>query len=82
MDIKKKITTKDEAKQFCAYVYCELDLNYHPDDDFADYVKNTGEPVFDKETADILNQRIEECHEILGEEIYDICFEELMKEMY
>ena len=61
-------------------------LNFHPDDDFSDYVNyKTNEQTYtEDESAErnrLLTQSFEVC-ERLGEDIYDVCIEIFMKDFY
>jgi hypothetical protein len=59
-------------------------LNYHPDDDFNNYVNTeTGEPSYTPEQALIRNTLNDQCFEICekhGADIYDISMEIFLKE--
>ena len=47
------IGTVEDVKDFFRHLVYDLDLNFHPDDDFKSYVDNkTGERIIDDEQAD------------------------------
>lgn len=67
------IANLDEVKAFASYLINDLDVNIHPDNDFADYIcTKTGDRTFtDKETA-IGNRLMDECFEVCENEDVDI----------
>lgn len=44
-----------EVKQLVQHVIFDLDVNFHPDTDFCNYVNLSGLPCFDEQTTDNLN---------------------------
>lgn len=60
------IKTSAQAKDFFRLLWFDLGLDFNPDDDFEGY------GVFDQAAADMLNQRMDECFEVLGAGIYDV----------
>lgn len=53
----KHITSIDEVKAFASYLINDLDVNLHPDNDFADYVSyKTNERTFTDEEPSICNR--------------------------
>ena len=76
------IGTVEDVKDFFRHLVYDLDLNFHPDDDFKSYVDNkTGERIIDDEQADLYNRLMEESFEACGNDdmVYEIGFE-LLKE--
>ena len=67
------ITTAEEVKDFFDHIVNELNINFHPDDDFKDYVSyNTGERTMNDELAELYNRLMDEAFEVCGEEVYEI----------
>ena len=61
-----QITNIEEVKEFFRYIVYDLDINFHPDDDFKDYVSyKTGERTMDDEQAELYNR--------LMDESFDVC---------
>ena len=80
------ITTAEEVKDFFRHIVNDLDINFHPDDDFKDYVSyDTGNRTMDDEQAELYNRLMDEAFETCGEEVYeigsDLLFKRLQKEM-
>ena len=68
-----KITTLEDVEQFVKYIYEELGVNFHPDDDFKNYVScETGERTMDDEKAELYNRLMDETFDVCGEEVYEI----------
>ena len=75
IEIKKGwvITEASHVVQFMTYIL-SLDINFHPDDDMLSYVNlESDEPIFSVDDAKYLNDTIEKCFDICGEDVYDIC---------
>ncbi len=71
------ITTEKEARGYFRLLWKEFGLIFHPDDPFELYLDyNTGEHIFDEEAANILNARMDECFELLNDDIYAIAMDE------
>jgi hypothetical protein len=69
-----KIKTREDVLQFfCALIY-ELELNFHPDDTFHNYVhlNEEGKATFLHEQAESLNGIMEECFRIADKAEFDI----------
>lgn len=76
------ITTVEDVKEFFRHLVYDLDLNFHPDEDFKEYVnRETGERVMDDKQADLYNRLMDEAFEACDNEdmVYEIGFE-LLKE--
>lgn len=71
-----KIKTVEDVMVFFRYLVNELNLSFHPDDDFKDYVRfGSGERFFDDEWADRYNVSMGKCFMVCrdsGEDIYQI----------
>ena len=69
------LTTIEEVKAFFRHIVYDLDINFHPDDDFKDYVNTTtGERSMDDEQAELYNRLMDEAFEVCGDEdlVYEI----------
>ena len=72
-DIYKPITTRRQAFAFFRYLVYVEGLNFHIDDSFENMVNyKTGKRTFTDAKAKVLNSRMDEVFELLGEESYDI----------
>jgi len=73
-----KIETLDDVKTFVRQLVGE-GLNYHPDDDFTQYINmQTDEPTYSTEEAALRNELNNQCFEVCGildADIYDIAQE-------
>lgn len=49
---------------FASYLYFDLSTTFHPDNDFAEYVTQDGNPAFTSIRASRLNERMSECRKI------------------
>ena len=76
------ITSAEEVKSFFRHIVYDLGINFHPDDDFKDYVSNkAGERTMDNEQAELYNRLIDEAFEVCGEEVYEIGGDLLISEI-
>ena len=69
------ITTVEDVKVFFRHIVYDLDINFHPDDDFKDYVNSTtGERSMDDKQAELYNRLMDEAFEVCGDEdmVYEI----------
>ena len=69
------ITTVEEVEAFFRHIIFDLDINFHPDDDFKDYVNTTtGERSMDDKQAELYNRLMDEAFEVCGDEdmVYEI----------
>lgn len=76
------ITTVEEVKEFFRHIVYDLDINFHPDDDFKDYLNlATGERSMDDEQAELYNRLMDEAFEACDDEemVYEIGYD-LLKE--
>ena len=75
-DIYKPITTRRQAFAFFRYLVFVEGLNFHIDDSFENMVNyKTGKRTFTDAKAKVLNNRMDEVFELLGEESYDIAMQ-------
>jgi len=78
----KKIKNLDDVAEFMVQLTAE-GLNYHPDDDFKNYINaDTGEGSYSDSEAALRNRLNEEAFyvcEINGADIYDISMEIYLK---
>ncbi len=83
------ITNRKEVAQFANYLVNGLNINFHPDTPFEDYVEcKTNLSTFKPEDAAIGNRLMNECFEVCDkdeDEIYDIMgkylFDRLVQEL-
>lgn len=67
------ITNAEEVKDFFHHIVNALDINFHPDDDFKDYVSyETHERTMDDEQAELYNRLMDEAFDVCSEEVYEI----------
>ena len=68
------ITTLEDVEDFFHHIVYDLDINFHPDDDFKDYVSyETGERTMDDEQAELYNRLMDEAFEVCeDDQIYEI----------
>lgn len=58
---ESQINTVDQVKEFFEYLAMERKVNFHPDDDFSDYIDlSTKEPTFNVEEVAIFNNLMDE----------------------
>ena len=79
----KSIESLEEVSLFVKELVAE-GLNYHPDDDFENYINmETGVPSYTREEAALRNHLNEQCFEVCekeGQNIYDISMEIFLTE--
>ena len=76
------ITTVEEVKDFFNHIVYDLDINFHPDDDFKNYVSyETGSRTMDDEQAELYNRLMDESFEVCGEDVYEIGSDLLFKRL-
>ena len=77
------ITTVEEIKDFFHHIVYDLGINFHPDDDFKDYVSyETGERTMDDEQAELYNRLMDEAFEVCdNDQIYEIGSELLFERL-
>ncbi len=70
------INSLSDVETFFIYLIHEESLNFHPDEDFKNYINlETRLPSYNLEEAELRNKLMEACFEICekkGKEIYDI----------
>jgi hypothetical protein len=78
-----EIKTIEDVEEFVTQLVAE-GLNYHPDDDFENYIDiETGDPSYMPEEALLRNKLNQQCFEICEKtetDIYDISMEIFLKE--
>ena len=79
----KQINTSNDVVVYAMQLVKE-DVNFHPDDDFNDYINlETQKPSYTKQEADIRNALMSQCFEVCqknGIDIYDTMSEVVLKE--
>ncbi len=70
------IQTMQGVEQFLRYVIepngLALGMGFHPDNDFADYIKENGEKIFSDDEAKTLNEMTSKCFDICKKQNADI----------
>jgi hypothetical protein len=78
-----EIRSLEDVKEFVVQLVVE-GLNYHPDDDFENYINiETGEPSYSPDEAFLRNRLNAQCFEVCesaGADIYDMSMEIFLKE--
>lgn len=70
-----EIKTPADVAKFFFWIVFEKHIDFHPDDDFEEYVDEDGEYVFSDEDAGYLTYTMSECFEVCkqyGRSIYHI----------
>ena len=79
------IASVEEVTQFFKFLVDEKSLNFHPDDNFAEYVHNqTQEPFFSEAEVKLYNRLMDECFAVCADSnysIYDLGLEILKKRL-
>ena len=76
------ITTIEEVKDFFNHLVNELGINFHPDDDFKNYVSyETGSRTMVDEQAELYNRLMDESFEVCSDEVYEIGSDLLFKRL-
>lgn len=83
MNEESHITTVTDVKAFFHHLVAERKVNFHPDDDFADYISLDDQtPTFSDEEVAVYNRLMDESFDVCeaaGVDIYELGFEELQK---
>lgn len=83
MNEKSHIISVADVKAFFHHLVDERKVNFHPDDDFTDYISLDGQtPTFTDEEVILYNRLMEESFdacEAAGVDIYELCLQELEK---
>ena len=78
MNEKTHITSLADVKAFFHHLVDERKVNFHPDDDFADYICNDDKtPSFTKEEVMMYNRLMEESFDVCEKtnvDVYEIGF--------
>jgi hypothetical protein len=67
-----QINNSEDVALFAKQLVIDESLNFHPDDDFNDYVKDNGEPCYTTLEAEFRNLLMEQCFEVCEREGKDI----------
>ena len=75
------IATAEDVQAFFRHIVYDLDINFHPDDDFADYVDlKIGKRTMDDEAAALYNRLMDEAFDAVGEDaVYEMACNLLKK---
>lgn len=83
MNKESHITSVADVKAFFHHLVDERKVNFHPDDDFADYINIEDKtPSFTVEEVAVYNRLMEESFDVCeaaGVDIYELGLEELQK---
>ena len=67
------ITNVEEVRDFFRHIVFDIDINFHPDDDFRNYVcDRTNKKAMDDEQAELFNRLLDEAFDVCGDEVYEI----------
>ena len=81
----QEIKTIRDVKTFFEELLSE-GLNFHPDDQFEDYINyETKEPTYTEEEAALRNNLLEQAFQVCeneGQDIYELCIEIFMRDFY
>ena len=81
MNEESHITTVADVKAFFHHLVNERKLNFHPDDDFADYISLDDQtPTFSDEEVAVYNRLMDESFDICeaaGVDIYELALDEM-----
>lgn len=70
---KTKISTIEDVEKFVKFIYEDLEVNFHPDDDFNDVInQETGEKSFSEVEANMYNNLVNECFNVCERENVDL----------
>ncbi len=79
------ISSVEDVKAFFHHLVNERSLNFHPDDDFAEYVNHTdGNPTFSESEVTLYNRLMDESFDVCEKDnvdIYEIGLAELQPSM-
>ena len=67
MKIKRipNIATVEDVEHFVKYIYNDLGVNFHPDDEFNDIINiETGEKSFNSADAEMYNKLVDDCFDV------------------
>lgn len=76
------INSDARVKEFFEFIVNVLDINFHPDSSFNDYIDEKGNQTFDELTSDWLDTLMSVCFKISGDKVYDLGFDILKKRVY
>lgn len=81
MNEESHITTIADVKAFFHHLVDERKVNFHPDDDFADYISLDDQmPTFSDEEVAVYNRLMDESFDVCdaaGVDIYELALDEL-----
>lgn len=75
-ELTNPIATIADVKAFAIFIFFDIGIVFHPDDDFADYIDSkTGEPILTPNEVLFCNTRMSECFAVCeanNADIYDV----------
>ncbi len=67
------ISTTGDAKDFFSHLVNDLEIDFHPDGDFKNYVSyTTGEQTMNDEQAKLCNRLMDDSFDVCGDNVYEI----------
>lgn len=79
------IRTIDEVKCFAKYLVNDLEVNFHPDEDFSNYISlETSEQTFNLEEQEVGNRLMDESFDVCekeGADVYEVMGEYLFSRL-
>ena len=79
---KYNIKTIEDVKSFFTDLVYKLELNFHPDDSFDQYITENGRQLFTQQEASVFDSLMNECFNVCDQndtDIYEICMEIINK---
>ena len=59
------ISTIEDVEKFVKFIYEDLEVNFHPDDDFNNFIDHeTGRKTFKEADANMYNHLVDECFNV------------------
>lgn len=81
----QEIKTIEDVAFFASQLVNKENLNFHPDDDFSDYINlETQESLYSEKEIQILNQQMKKCFDVcdqFGADIYVLMGQPLFERM-
>ncbi len=77
------ITTVEDVKAFFRHIVFDLDINFHPDDDFMEYVDRDGNRTMNDAKAELYNRLMDETFKVCGDGdlVYEIGYDVLKEKL-
>lgn len=75
----KAIHSERDARRFFKHLLVKERLNFHPDNNFADYVEDSGETTYTREERRLRQSLMGQCRTLLGDRIYEVALEQMQR---